>query len=129
MPINIHIEPHGCLWELHGIATAEEVDKANQASYEAIEKFNHWYIILDMLKLDKLDLDEMELVDVSVDDASFSRKYPNIKLAAIIKDPELKKIIIKYFTVSWALNNGWEFRIYDTIEAARDWFNVPDPED
>lgn len=125
MPLDIFNEVHGTRWECRGIVTNKEITEANQLVYQNVEKLNHWYHLIDMREMEELIMDEMDIVNISIDDAAFSRKYPDFKLAIVISDPLLKEKIIKYMMVSWTINTNWDIRVYNNIEAARDWFNVP----
>jgi len=70
-------------------------------------------------------LDKLDLVNISADDLAVSRKYPNIKVAMVGTNPEFKNVFMDYMQISWAINSSWEFRIFDTLEAAREWLNFP----
>jgi len=129
MPISLIIETYGQHWKLSEIVTSTEIHTTNKASIEATEKHNHWYQIIDFREVEDLRIDDLDIVDFSVDDASFSRKHKNLKMAIVVDKPHIKEMVMKYLMVSWALNSNWEMRVYDTIEAARDWFNVQDPEE
>ncbi len=128
MPISLIIEPSGQHWKCSGLVTTAEIHSTNKAAMEALEEYDHSYQLIDLLDVEVFEINDLEIVDVSIDDASFSRKHQNLKMALVVNNPIIKEQIMKYLMVSWALNSNWEFRVYDTVEAARDWFNVEDPE-
>ena len=127
MPISLVLETYGQHWICSGQVTSEEIRSTNDVALKITEEKDHWYQLIDLTEAEGLNLDDLDIVDVSVDDASLSRRHPNLKLAVVVTNPTIKEQIMKYLMVSWALNSNWEFRVYDTVEAARDWFNVQDP--
>jgi|GEM_PF-3283005 len=126
MPISLVLEPYGQHWICSGHVTTAEIHSTNKAAMEALEEYDHWYQLIDLLDVEVFEINDLEIVDVSIDDASFSRKHQNLKMALVVNNPKIKEQLMKYLMVSWALNSNWEFRVYDTVEAARDWFNVED---
>ncbi|MDH3699325.1 MAG: hypothetical protein OEQ81_11720 [Flavobacteriaceae bacterium] len=127
MPIELILETYGQHWICSGHVTSAEISSTNKLSLKAAEEHNHWYTLIDFNEAEELVMDDLDIVDVSIEDAAFSRKHPNLKLAVVVNKAHLKEKLMKYLMVSWALNSNWEFRVYDTVEAARDWFNVQDP--
>ena len=125
MPLKTYWEPEGYVYECIGIVTAEDIEKINFDFLDIPEGVKPRYQLINGLYCDKMVLDKLDLVNISADDLAVSRKYPNIKVAMVGTNPEFKNVFMDYMQISWAINSSWEFRIFDTLEAAREWLNFP----
>lgn len=121
MPINTYWEPEGFVFECNGTVTAQEILESSNDFLQVPKGVIPQYQLVNCLDVDQFDLDEMDVVDISADDLSASRKYPNIKVAMIAKKGHVVEKFMAYLKISWAINTSWEIRIFNSLEAARDW--------
>ena len=128
MPLKTYWEPEGFVYECVGVVTAEEIAAINFDFLNIPEGVTPKYQIINGLGAEKMELDKLDLVDITTEDLAVSRKYPNIKVAMVGTDPAFIQIYQDYMRISWAINTSWEIRIFDTLEAAREWLNLPSPE-
>lgn len=128
MPIKTYWEQEGFVFECSGIVTAEEISEINFDFLDVPEGVTPRYQLINAEALERFDLSELDLVDISTDDLSVSRKYPNVKVAMVTHDKEVRKVFMDYIKISWAINTSWEIRVFDTLEAAREWLNLPPKE-
>lgn len=123
MPVKTHWESHGFVFEAIGVVTAEEIFTANEAFLNIPKGTVPRYQIFNTLKVEKSEINEVELVDISADDLAVSRKFPEMKIAFIANEGPVMEKLIKYLKISWAINTSWDFRIFTSMEAARDWLD------
>lgn len=123
MPLTTYWEPEGFVFECSGIVTAEEISEINFDFLDVPEGVTPKYQLINAMAVEKFDLNELDLVNISADDLSVSRKYPNVKVAMVARDREIQDIFMNYIKISWAINTSWEIRVFDTLEAAREWLN------
>ena len=124
MPLKTYWEPKGFVYECSGIVTAEEIAEINFDFLDIPEGVTPRYQLINAMDIEKFDLSELDVVNISADDLSVSRKYPNVKVAMVSGDKEVRKVFMDYIKISWAINTSWEIRIFDGIEAAREWLNL-----
>ena len=125
MPLKTYWEPEGYVYECLGVVTAEEIAAINFDFLDIPEGVTPRYQIINGLGAERMEVDKLDLVDISADDLAMSRKYPNIKVAMVGTDPTFRQVYDDYMRISWAINTSWEIRIFDTMEAAREWLNLP----
>lgn len=123
MPIATHWEPEGFVYECRGIVTSQEILECGGDFLQVPEGVTPKYQLINCLKVDQFDLSEMDIVNISADDLAASRKHPNIKVAMISQKENVMEKFMTYLKVSWAINTSWEIRIFNSLEAARDWLD------
>ena len=123
MPIVTYWEAEGFVFESKGVVTAEEIFAGGEQFLSVPEGITPKYQLVDCLNVEDFDLSELDVVDISADDLAASRKYPNIKVAMVAQKGHVMEKFMKYLKVSWAINTSWEIRIFNSIEAARDWLS------
>lgn len=128
MPLKAYWEKEGFVYECLGVLTAEEIAEINFDFLNVPEGVTPRYQLINGLGCKRMELDKLDLVDISADDLAVSRKYPNIKVAMVGTNPEFRKVFMDYMQISWAINTSWEFRIFDSMEAARDWLDLSSPD-
>lgn len=121
MSIIAYWEPEGFVFETSGIVTAREIFQSSADFLEVPKGVIPKYQLINALDIEKLDLSEVDVVDISADDLSASRKYPNIKVAMVALKGHVIETFMNYLKISWAINTSWEIRIFNSLEAARDW--------
>lgn len=124
MPITNTWEENGVLLILKGRISALELHESNRKIMEDPRALTAKYQLVDATEAIDLEMDELIMVDIAVDDAAFSRKVRNVKVAMIVDNPEFRKIAEKYILLSWKLNSSWQFRIYETEREAREWLEL-----
>ncbi|NAS10755.1 hypothetical protein [Poritiphilus flavus] len=117
-------ESEGFIYEASGIVTTDEIIEATEAFYNVPEGFVPRYQIVNALKVEDIYYNPVELVNIAADDLAFSRKYPEMKIALIAKEGPVMDNMMKYLKISWAINNAWEFRVFSSLDAARDWLGL-----
>ena len=115
----------GFVYTAIGIISAEEIEAINFGFLDVPEGVTPRYQIIDGTKAEKFEVDNLDLVDISADDLSVSRKYPSVKVAMVSNNPKIKEVFMAYMKISWAINTSWEIRIFDEMEAARLWLDLP----
>lgn len=125
MPLKTYWEQEGFVFECSGVITAEDIEKINFDFLDIPKGVTPRYQLINCLCCDKMELNKLDLVNISADDLAVSRKYPNIKVAMVGTNPKFKAVFMDYMQISWAINSSWEFRIFDTMEAAREWLSFP----
>lgn len=125
MPIRTYWEPEGFVFECSEVVTAQEIAEINFDFLNVPVGITPRYQLINAEAIDRFDLNELDLVNLSADDLSVSRKYPNIKVAMVSQDKEARKLFMDYIKISWAINTSWELRVFNTLEAAREWLNLP----
>lgn len=125
MPLKTYWEQEGFVFECSGVITAEDIEKINFDFLDIPKGVTPRYQLINGLGCDKMELDKLDLVNISADDLAVSRKYPNIKVAMVGTNPQFKDVFMDYMQISWAINSSWEFRIFETMEAAREWLSFP----
>ncbi len=123
MPIATHWEPEGFVFEASGIVTAEEVIESGDGFLKVPKGTTPKYQLVNGLEVEEFELSELDVVNISADDLSASRLYPNIKVAMVAKKGHVMEKFMNYLKVSWAINTSWEIRIFNSLEAARDWLS------
>ena len=123
MPIKTYWEAEGFVYDCRGSVTAQEIFESGDDFLEVPEGVFPKYQLVNCLGVEQFDLDEMDVVNISADDLAASRKYPNIKVAMIAQKGHVTEKFMSYLKVSWAMNTNWEIRIFNSVEAARDWLS------
>ena len=77
--------------------------------------------------MERFDFDQMEIFNVSADDVALGRKFSNLKIAFVTALEQVEATIIDHLKISWSLNTNADIRMFKTIEAAREWINLPYP--
>ena len=124
MPVVTNWEPEGLVYTAIGVISAEEIGAINFDFLNVPEGVTPRYQLIDATKAERFELDKMDLVNISADDLSVSRKYPDVKVAMVAKKQKIKEVFMEYMKISWAINTSWEIRIFDSLEAAREWLNL-----
>ncbi len=131
MPITTYWEAEGFVYDASGIVTAEEIIESGAEFMKALEGITPKYQLVNGLEVEEFELSELDVVNISADDLSASRSYPNIKVAMVAKKGHVMEKFMNYLKVSWAINTSWEIRIFNSLEAARDWLShfadMPEP--
>ena len=124
MPITHIWEENGLYTIMEGHITALELVKSNSEFLEHPNAIYCHYQLVNALGAEYIELDEIALVDLAADDAAFSRKIKDVKVAMITDNSEFRKLAEKYIQLSWKLNSSWHFRIFETEDEARDWLQL-----
>lgn len=124
MPVNTYWEPEGFVYKTKGIVTVREILESGLNFLKVPKEVNPKYQLINALEIEKLELSEIDVVDISADDLSASRKYPNIKVAMVAQKGQVMEKFMNYLKISWAINTSWEIRIFNSLEAARDWLSL-----
>ncbi|MDH3699324.1 MAG: hypothetical protein OEQ81_11715 [Flavobacteriaceae bacterium] len=127
MPIKARWEYHGVYYTTKGSISAEEIYEARKFMFTPPEGIEPQYQIVDARESDKIDLDQMELFNVSADDLAVGRKYPDLKIAFISINKQVEETFINHFKISWSLNTVANIRLFNSVQAARNWINLPYP--
>lgn len=124
MPVITYWEPEGFVYETNGIVTAGEIFESSQDFLEVPKEVTLKYQLINALEIEKLELSKVDVVDISADDLAASRRYPNIKVAMVTQKGHVMETFMNYLKISWAINTSWEIRIFNSLEAARDWLST-----
>lgn len=124
MPIVDYWEEKGLLSIWKGEITAEELYASNLKVLEDPRALEAHYQIVDTSEVLSIELDDVAVVDLAADDAAFSRILKDLKVAIVVKKPEIRKMAEKYINISWKLNSSWHFRIFETEKEAREWLQL-----
>ena len=127
MPVKVRWEYHGIYYTAVGVVTAHEVSKAQKLALSPPEGITPKYQIIDARKTEKFDLDQMEIFNVSADDVALSRKFPDLKIAFVTAHEHVEATFLDHLKISRSLNTNAEIRIFRTLEAAREWIDLPYP--
>lgn len=123
MPVKTYWEPEGFVFKSSGIVTAQEIMEGGDQFLKVPEGISPKYQLVDCMAVDQFDINDVEVVNISADDLSASRKFPNIKVALVARKDHVTETFMKYLKVSWAINTSWEIRIFNSLDAARDWLS------
>ncbi|MDC6366247.1 MULTISPECIES: hypothetical protein [Flavobacteriaceae] len=123
MPIVTYWKTDTFVYEGSGIVTGEEILRSGEAFLEPPEGVIPKCQVVNALKVKDVHLNELDLVNISADDLAASRKFPDLKVALVAKEGPVMESFIKYLKVSWAINTTWDIRIFNSMDAARDWLN------
>ncbi len=123
MPIKTYWEAEGFVYDCSGTVTAQEIFESGDDFLQVPDGVFPKYQLVNCLEVEQFDLNEMDVVNISADDLAASRKYPNIKVAMIAQKGHVTEKFMSYLKVSWAMNTNWEIRIFNSVEAARDWLS------
>lgn len=127
MPVRARWEFHGIYYTTVGVVTADEVSNAQKLALSPPEGIKPQYQIIDARNMEKFDFNQMEIFNVSADDAALGRKIPNLKIAFVTALEHVEAIFMDHLKISWSLNTNAEIRMFKTLEAARQWINLPYP--
>ncbi|MBT8235273.1 MAG: hypothetical protein KJO04_03695 [Bacteroidia bacterium] len=127
MPVKARWEYHGIYYITSGVVTADEVSAAQRLAHSPPEGVRPQYQIIDARNTEKFDFDQMEIFNVSADDVTLGKKFPNFKIAFVTTLKNVEATFMDHLKISWSLNSDAEIRMFKTIDAAREWINLPFP--
>lgn len=127
MTVKARWENHGIYYTTIGVVTADEVSKAQKLALSPPEGIRPQYQIIDARNMEKFDFDQMEIFNVSADDVTLGRKFPDLKIAFVTAIEHVEATFKDHLKISWSLNTNAEIRMFKTLEAARQWINLPYP--
>jgi|GEM_PF-2480515 len=127
MPVKARWEYHGIYYTTIGVVTADEVSKAQNLALSPPEGIRPQYQIIDARNMEIFDFDQMEIFNVSADDVTLGRKFPDLKIAFVTTLEIVEATFMDHLKISWSLNTDAEIRMFKTLEAARQWINLPYP--
>lgn len=129
MPIISRWEPNGIYCRLEGTVTPAEINRTQRIVLNPPEGLVPRYQIVDALKADLLMGDQMQMFNISADDLAVFRKYPGFKFAFVNSKKEIEEFIANYLKISRSMDDRTDFRMFTSIESAREWIGLPYPKE
>lgn len=123
MPYKIQWEEKGVYVKSSGIVSAKDNLQLNGELYGNKNFDTIEYQISDLLDADLSIFNEKDISVISQLDFSASVWNKNLKVVHITKNTELIRLIKKY--EQKMEKSGWQFMIFDTVDEARKWINIP----
>lgn len=121
MPCRTTWEKHGILWEFHGDVTGREVDHVNDRFVKDIRRHDVSYQLIDARGVTSTDWTARDAHLIAAKDFGANLKIKGLKLAFVASDPGFLALVDEYVKQSEDMQSSWEFRLFDTIEEAREW--------
>ncbi len=121
MPFEVSWKKKGLYLKFTGKFDFQAIDSANREVYGDARVDNIKYLIWDAMDIDQAVVSEEQLDLASEDDKVGTSYLPNLKLALVGTDPELKKIFEYYVNRSMQVNSTWHFEIFDRLADAENW--------
>jgi hypothetical protein len=121
MPHNTTWEPKGVHWEFYGVVSFSEIAEANAEFYSNERSDRMKYQIFDSIGVDAIVGTEAELKMLAAIDVGASKSIKSIKVALVIVKEELMPLAEGYVATSEALMSSWFFKIFSSLEEAREW--------
>ena len=127
MPIRISWEPHGIYCRLEGTVTPAEIGRTQKIVLDPPEGVEPLYQIVDARKADLLVGNQMQLFNISAEDLTVFKKYPGFKFAFVNSKKEVEEFIANYLKISRSMDDSTDFRMFSSLESAREWIGLPYP--
>jgi hypothetical protein len=121
MPHQTLWENKGIYWRFSGVVTLDEQELADGEMYGDPRFDELEYFIWDGTDIDKVDYHETEADEPAAIDKVSSVYKPNLKGALIAKTESVKLVVQRYIKTSIELGSSWEFKMFDSLEQAREW--------
>ncbi len=101
--------------------TSEEIAAINVdfSNHEWSEKAR--YQIFDGADIDRILLSHSDILFNAAADIGASRYLKDVKIALVSSNIEARTTFQKYISACETADISWSFRIFDTLEEARDW--------
>ncbi len=121
MTFNINWDPKGVYVKFRGIVTAQDLIDANNyvisnGNFEDID-----YQIFDFLHIDDFKVTSYDIDIVTTMDKTQLEVKEKMKIAVITQDNYVREITSEY--EDSMKETGWETRIFESLEKAKNWVN------
>ncbi len=123
MPFKIVWKKDGINLRFTGKFDFQAIDSANREVYGDSRVDNIKYVIWDAININQALVSEEQLDLASEDDKVGTSYLPNLKLALVGTDPNLRKIFEYYVNRSMQIESTWQFKIFNRLIDAENWVN------
>lgn len=125
MAHTISIIEGGLVFIFSGIVTETEIKIANSDAYNHPDFDRMRFFIWDMNAVEEIRRDRHDPAMSAATDLGASRSSKSLKGAFVVNNHQVAKYIAEYMSYAKSLSIPWEYRIFSTINDAKQWVLAP----
>jgi len=121
MPHSTSWEKHGIYWQFSGTVSVKEYFATDAELYNDSRSDQIKYWIWDGTNIEELAISDIHAELAAAADWAATQYNHSVKAALIASDKHIKELMEGYIELSKEFESPWEFKIFETIEEARQW--------
>lgn len=126
MPFITTLEENGIYWKCSGIITLSDFNIIHNSLHSKDNIDQIKYFIWDGIDVEHVNLTSIAEIDIpaAMDSAASASYKKHLKAAIVINnDKNIHAIANRYIETSKKLGSSWNFKIFSTVNDAREWVN------
>lgn len=104
-----------------GLVSEAEITKLNEEFASDHRSRTSRYHIFDGTDMEDYTANDIDISNFAANDIGTSTYVKNLKVALVSPKPHIKEGYQQYIADCQQVETGWTFKIFDTLEEARDW--------
>ena len=119
MPHSTRWEPLGVCWTFRGVVDGDELRRSNEEIFGDSRFDAMTYQLVDLTGVERFEVTTDEMIAIAALDRAAALSNPHVLVAVAASDAIVRQLSALY--AEECASSPWEHRVFDTVEAAREW--------